>query len=70
MLRGEGSRKGLAGGREGARKVLTTRRVLLESVPPTPESLYGDVPNLDIATATKIAKEKIEWKKLRPSKRC
>ncbi len=46
-----------------------TRRVLLECVPPTPESLYGDVPKLDIAAATKIAKDRIGWKKLRPSKR-
>ncbi len=32
----------------------------------------GGVSNidLDIATATKIAKDRIEWKKLRPSKRC
>ncbi len=33
------------------------RRVLLEYVPPRPESLYGDVPNLDIATATKDRKK-------------
>ncbi len=49
---------------------LLTRSVLFECVPPTPESLYGDVPNLDIATASKIAKDRTEWKKLRPSKRC
>ncbi len=49
---------------------LLTRRVIRECAPPTPECLYGNVPNLDIATAIKIAKDKVKVKKLWLSKRC
>ncbi len=31
---------------------------------------FGDVPDLNIDKALKIAKNRIEWKNLRPSKRC
>ncbi len=34
------------------------------------ESLFGDVPDINIDKALKIVKNRIGWKNLRPSKRC
>ena len=48
----------------------TVRQVLLHCVKPTAESLFSDVPDLNIDKALKIAMNRIEWKNLRPSKRC
>ncbi len=48
----------------------TARQVLLQCVKPTAESLFGVVPDLNIDKALIIAKNRIEWKNLRPSKRC
>ncbi len=46
------------------------RRVLMNSVRPTPNSLFGDFPDLDSRKAAEIAKDREKWKILRPSKRC
>ncbi len=48
----------------------TVRQVLLQCVQPTAESFFGEVPDLNIDKAFQIAKNRIEWKNLRPSKRC
>ncbi len=45
-------------------------RILLLSENPTAEPLFGDVPDANIDKALRIAKNRIEWKNLRPSKRC
>ncbi len=37
---------------------------------PSAESLFSDVPDLNLDKALKIAKNRIEWKNLSPSKRC
>ncbi len=37
-------------------------RVLLLCVKPTTESIYGDVPDLDVAAVIRPARERIEWK--------
>ncbi len=36
----------------------------------TPDSLFGDVPDLDSGKAAEIVKDGEKWKSLRPSKRC
>ncbi len=36
----------------------------------TPDSLFGEVPDLDSRTAAEIAKDREKWKILSPSKRC
>ncbi len=36
----------------------------------TPDSLFGDVPDLDSRRAAEIAKDREKRKSLRPSKRC
>ncbi len=36
----------------------------------TPDSLFGDVPDVDNRKAAEIAKGREEWKNLKPSKRC
>ncbi len=46
------------------------RRVLMNCVKPTTDSLFGDVPDLDSGKAAEIAKDREEWKSLRPSKCC
>ncbi len=38
------------------------RRVLMNCVRPTPDSLFGDVPDLDGRNAAEIAKEREKWK--------
>ncbi len=47
-----------------------TRKVLLQCVKPIPESLFGDVPDLDIYTAINLAINRVEWKESRQSRRC
>ncbi len=39
-----------------------TRQVLLQCVKPAPESLFGDVPDLDVYTAINLAMNRVEWK--------
>ncbi len=46
------------------------RRVLMNCVRPTPDSLFGDVPDRDSRKAAEIAKDREKWKSLRPSKHC
>ncbi len=46
------------------------RRVRMNCVRPTPDSLFGDVLDLDSRKAAEIAKDREKWKSLRPSKRC
>ncbi len=46
------------------------RKVLLNCVQPTKESLYGDIPDLDVEKAIEIAKDREKWKKIRPPQRC
>ncbi len=48
----------------------TVRKILLSCVKPTPESIFGDVPDLNITKAILDAKNRSKWKKLRPSSRC
>ncbi len=62
----DGTGWGIPSYREGSSNASRPARVCSA----TPESLYAEVPNLDVATATKIAKDRIEWKRLRKSKRC
>ncbi len=47
-----------------------TPQVLFQCVKPDPESLFGDVPDLDIYTAINLAINTVEWKENRPSRRC
>ncbi len=44
-----------------------TRQVLLQCVKPNPETLLGDIPDLDVFTSTNFATNRAEWKKIRPS---
>ncbi len=46
------------------------RRVLMNCVRPTPDSLFGDVPDRDSRNADEIADDREKWKSLWPSKRC
>ncbi len=46
------------------------RKVLLQCFRPTPESIFGDVLDLDVLAAIHLANDRIEWEKNRPSKRC
>ncbi len=46
------------------------RQALLQFVKVTPESIFGDVPELDIKTGIQLATDRIERKTLRLSKRC
>ncbi len=48
----------------------TVHQVLLNYVKPTPESIFGDLLDLDVNEAISLAKVTIEWKKNRLSKRC
>ncbi len=48
----------------------TVRQVLLNWVKPTQESILGDLNGKDVNTAISLARDRIEWKKLRPSNRC
>ncbi len=57
LLRGEAPRKRDPGGSKDARKT-------------TPDSLFGDVPDLESRKVAEIAKDREKWKSLRPSKRC
>ncbi len=43
---------------------------LLQCVKPAAESRFGDIPDLNIDRALKMAKVRIEWRSLRPSKLC
>ncbi len=43
------------------------RKVLLNCV--TKESLYGDIPDLDVERAIEIAQDREKWEKIRPSQR-
>ncbi len=56
-----GPERGMQEAEKALEKPLDTR---------TAESLFGDVPDLNIDKALKIAKNRIEWKTRRPSKRC
>ncbi len=47
-----------------------TGQVLLQCVKPAPESLFGDVPGLDVQTAINLAMNREEWKNNRLSRRC
>ncbi len=40
-------------------------RVLFICVKPISESIFGDVPELDVAAAIKVSRERIEWKSRR-----
>ncbi len=42
------------------------RKVFLNCVQPTKESLYGDIPDLDVEKASEIARDREKWKKIRP----
>ncbi len=46
------------------------RKVLLNCVQPTKESLYGDIPDVDVEKAIESARDREKWKKIRPSQRC
>ncbi len=46
------------------------RRVLMNCVRPTPDSLFDDVPDLDSRKTGEIAKDMEKWKSLRPLKSC
>ncbi len=46
------------------------RRVLMNCVRPSPDSLFGDAPELDSRKEAEISKDRENWKSLRPSKRC
>ncbi len=46
------------------------RQVLINCVKPTPDSLFGDVPELDSRNAAELAVDRDKWKSLRASKRC
>ncbi len=39
------------------------RKVLLDRVQPTKDSLYGDIPDLDVEKAIEIARDREKWKK-------
>ncbi len=54
----------------GGHDVRITRQVLLQCVKLTPESLFGDVPNLDVYKAINLAMNRVERKANRPSRRC
>ncbi len=45
-------------------------QVLTNCVRPTPDSLFGDVPDLYITKASEIETDRENWKRLRPTKRC
>ncbi len=45
------------------------RQVLLQCVKPTPESVFGDLPGLEVQVAINVAKNKLEWKRIGPSRR-
>ncbi len=42
-----------------------TGQVLLQCLKPAPESLFSDVPDLDIYTAINLAMNRVEWKENR-----
>ncbi len=44
--------------------------VLLHCVKPTPESIFGDLIDTDVDKAISLAKDRVEWKRNRPSKLC
>ncbi len=46
------------------------RQVLLTCVKPTSVSILADIPSLDIRAAIRIAADRVEWKRLGPSRRC
>ncbi len=47
-----------------------TRQVLLQCVKPATESLFGDVPDLDVYEAINLAMNRLEWKENRPYRSC
>ncbi len=48
----------------------TVRQILLNCVKPTPVSIFGGLIDIGVNEAISLAKDRIEWKKNRPSKRC
>ncbi len=46
------------------------QQVLLVCARPTPDSLFGDVPEPDPRKAAEIPNDRETWKRLRPSQRC
>ncbi len=46
------------------------RQVLLTCVKHTSVSILADIPSRDIRAAIRIAADRVEWKRLRPSRRC
>ncbi len=46
------------------------RKVLLNYVKPTHETLFADIPNLSIENATKMSKDRKLWSSNRPSLGC
>ncbi len=46
------------------------RRILLNYVLSTKESIYGDIPDLNVEKAIEIAPEREKWKKIRPLQSC
>ncbi len=55
--------------KEAAQDNRLVRKVLLNCVKPTHETLYADVPNLGIENATKMSKDRKLWSNNRPSLR-
>ncbi len=48
----------------------TPRRQGRHCVMPTPDSTFGDLIDLDVNATIRLVKDRLEWKKNRPSKRC
>ncbi len=38
-------------------------KVVLQCVNPTPESVFGDVPGLEVQVAINLAMNRVEWKR-------
>ncbi len=86
LLRGEGSRKGTTGGSEGAGEAISFSTQLgiatwnccalsnhnepMQGPGIRKESLFGDVPDLDIYTAINLAMNRAERKANRPYTHC
>ncbi len=67
LLRGEATRKGTTDDNEDAREAISFP---LQCVKQAPESLFGDVPDLDVHTAINLAMNRVEWKENIQSRRC
>ncbi len=54
----------------GSLVFLKTRELVVFILRSLPDSLFGDVPDLDSKKAAEIAKGREKWKSLRTPKRC